>query len=90
MKTSNDDGLRAVCKSALWQIEGNVPRTPSPLYKEFISEPDPTTLISADQPIQVMLSYEWDCQTRVKKLRDSLCAAGYKVWMDLTHMRKYL
>ena len=36
----------------------------------------------------VMISYQWDSQTRVIMIRDKLRQAGYSVWMDLDHMRK--
>ena len=34
----------------------------------------------------VMISYQWDVQTLVIKLKDRLQADGYKVWMDIDEM----
>ncbi|XP_072016277.1 uncharacterized protein [Amphiura filiformis] len=34
----------------------------------------------------VMISYQWDSQKRMIKLRDKLKEAGYNVWMDINHM----
>ena len=35
-----------------------------------------------------MISYQWDCQKLMIKLRDKLKAAGYNVWMDINNMGK--
>ncbi|XP_072015716.1 uncharacterized protein [Amphiura filiformis] len=34
----------------------------------------------------VMISYQWDSQKRMIKLRDKLKEAGYNIWMDINHM----
>ena len=36
----------------------------------------------------VMISYQWDAQKRMLKLRDELKQAGYNVWMDVDQMGK--
>ena len=36
----------------------------------------------------VMISYQWDAQKRMLKLRDELTKAGYDVWMDVDQMGK--
>ena len=38
----------------------------------------------------VMISYQWDAQKRMLKLRDELVKAGYNVWMDVDQMGKLL
>ncbi|XP_072045722.1 NLR family CARD domain-containing protein 4-like [Amphiura filiformis] len=38
-----------------------------------------------DSPL-VMISYQWDAQDRMLKLKDELIKAGYKVWMDVEKM----
>ncbi|XP_072049656.1 uncharacterized protein [Amphiura filiformis] len=38
-----------------------------------------------DMP-HLMISYQWDAQERMLKLRDELTRAGYDVWMDVDHM----
>ena len=35
-----------------------------------------------------MISYQWDAQERMLKLRDELKRDGYKVWMDVEEMGK--
>ena len=35
----------------------------------------------------LMLSYQWDKQTTVKRLNDSLIGRGYVTWFDLTNMK---
>ena len=34
----------------------------------------------------VMLSYQWDYQKQVIKIKDGLKAHGFKVWMDVDKM----
>ncbi|XP_072050695.1 uncharacterized protein [Amphiura filiformis] len=34
----------------------------------------------------VMISYQWDAQERMLKLRDALLSAGFDVWMDVDRM----
>ena len=37
-----------------------------------------------------MISYQWDSQSIMVKVKDKLRQAGYKVWMDVEHMSKYI
>ena len=37
----------------------------------------------------VMISYQWDAQKVMSKVKDSLVQAGYKVWMDVEHMSEW-
>ncbi len=40
------------------------------------------------QPIpHIMISYNWGVQPLVLKISASLKAAGYKVWLDVEHMK---
>lgn len=34
-------------------------------------------------PSHIMLSYQWDDQTLVKKVYDRLMENGFQVWMDI-------
>lgn len=43
-------------------------------------------IFSPDDNSHVMISYNWDAQKRMLKLRDELKQAGYKVWMDIDNM----
>ncbi|XP_072013546.1 uncharacterized protein [Amphiura filiformis] len=94
-KSSNKE-LRGSCVSALFVFQGSVSidpnsspsrNTPPPPYQEAISDPDPS---SVRRSAQIMISYQWDSQDRVIRIRDRLVTAGYKVWMDLTNMRDIL
>ena len=35
-----------------------------------------------------MISYQWESQATMVKVKDKLKLAGYKVWMDVEHMSK--
>ncbi|XP_072020800.1 uncharacterized protein [Amphiura filiformis] len=101
-KTQNRD-LGVVCGSALWEIVGDTytdtgsssqsaaytSHYPPPSYEEAISEPDTaSTDPAASQSVpQIMISYQWNSQSRAVQIRDRLVAAGFKVWMDVTNMR---
>ncbi|XP_072044654.1 uncharacterized protein [Amphiura filiformis] len=96
METQNRD-LRGACASALWQLMGgvnvetgspykrNTSRSPLPSYEDAISEPFPSA--GRQSVPQIMVSYQWNSQSRVVEIRDKLVASGYKVWMDVTNMR---
>ncbi|XP_072048521.1 uncharacterized protein [Amphiura filiformis] len=95
-KSTNKE-LRDACASALFEIQGdrietngsstgNSSHTPlrlPPSYQKAISEPDPS---SSKQSGQIMISYQWDSQERVKQIKDRLVAGGYRVWLDLDNM----
>ena len=96
MIQTGDEDLQGACSSALFQIHGInvgdpsspiIPATAPPSYEEAIAEPNSS---SASASAQVMVSYQWDSQTRAIMIKEKLLAAGYKVWMDLTNMRKFL
>ncbi|XP_076814222.1 uncharacterized protein LOC143460548 isoform X2 [Clavelina lepadiformis] len=39
-----------------------------------------------DMASHVMISYQWDCQKLIVKVKDKLESTGYKVWIDLDEM----
>ena len=41
--------------------------------------------LSDSRPL-VMISYQWDAQDRMLKLKDELIKAGYRIWMDVEKM----
>ncbi|XP_072051589.1 uncharacterized protein [Amphiura filiformis] len=97
MTRSRNKEVRGASYSALFEIQGdtsgvgpryassrNSSHTPPPSYQEAISEPDPS---GSKRSGQIMISYQWDSQERVIRIRDRLVAAGYRVWMDLTNMQ---
>ena len=43
------------------------------------------TVVDSSVP-HVMISYQWDAQKVMSKVKDTLAQAGYKVWMDVEHM----
>ena len=46
-------------------------------------------IISAvQQQNHIMISYQWDVQPQVLKIRERLKQAGYNVWIDVEQMRK--
>ena len=46
-------------------------------------------IISAvQQQKHIMISYQWDVQPQVLKIRERLKQAGYNVWIDVEQMRK--
>lgn len=85
MKTE-DKVLQGKCSSALWQIQGEAEATSADAPKPTPPSYQEATASAASA--QVMISYQWDVQQRAIKIRENLKAAGYKVWMDLTNMRK--
>ncbi|KAL3859199.1 hypothetical protein ACJMK2_009428 [Sinanodonta woodiana] len=38
----------------------------------------------------IMISYNWDNQPKIIKIRDRLVDRGYNVWLDLEHMHTYM
>ena len=92
---SNNKAVQRVCASALWQIKGgksdNLPPSlsttpPSPSYEEAIATPGSTTYASA---AKVMISYQWDHQQLVQKIKERLEHAGIRVWMDISNLSEY-
>ncbi len=51
----------------------------------FLAE---STKSSVAKPVEnhVMISYQWDVQGTLIKVKNRLQAAGYKIWMDLEQM----
>ena len=53
----------------------------------LLSLSDEKLHVVEDEQEHVMLSYQWDNQTTVKRINDSLIKRGYATWFDLTHMK---
>ena len=92
--TSDNQQLRKVCAYAHWQIRGGhhdaEKTTPKlkedpPSYEEAVAEPPKS---AETRKGQIMISYQWDNQGTMRIIRDKLIEAGYRVWMDITHMSK--
>ena len=88
VKSSNKD-LRGACASALWEIKGTMPpSSPSteshpPSYHEAMEE-----IHASKSTPKIMMSYQWDSQDLVVKIKDRLEKAGFSVWMDISNMGK--
>ena len=90
--TSSNKDLRRACASALWEIKGTMPlSTPSaesaeshpPSYHEAMAE-----INTSKSTPKIMMSYQWDSQALVVKIKDRLEKAGFSVWMDISNMGK--
>ncbi|XP_078616214.1 uncharacterized protein LOC144884637 [Branchiostoma floridae x Branchiostoma japonicum] len=64
-------------RGALWELGDAEAR------KQKVETPDAK---KASRAGHVMLSYQWDNQKVVKKIKKTLDAKGYKVWMDIDKM----
>ncbi|XP_033102508.1 uncharacterized protein LOC117105466 [Anneissia japonica] len=76
-KSSGISKIQAACSGALWEI--------------FEGQPNVNENILVIQPTfkkgpHVMISYQWDVQPRIIKLKEKLQKEGYNVWMDIDQM----
>ncbi|XP_072050401.1 uncharacterized protein [Amphiura filiformis] len=55
-------------------------------HQEVSTNPSSPVTTNPAIPGQLMISYQWDAQDRMIKLRDKLRHAGYSVWMDIEKM----
>ena len=44
-------------------------------------------MAAPEQSKQIMISYQWDSQKDVLRIKETLDKLGYKVWMDIDQMR---
>jgi len=49
----------------------------------------PDLIEEDDEKQHIFISYQWNNQETVLRIRDSLIKNGYKVWMDVDAMSKY-
>ncbi|XP_072050788.1 uncharacterized protein [Amphiura filiformis] len=93
LRRSTNRNLRNASEMAFWVINNNrredlptretTQQEPTPSYEESMKEPKR----AAAHPAKVMISYQWDFKNIAVMVRDDLVNNGFKVWMDLTHMR---
>ncbi|XP_072022260.1 uncharacterized protein [Amphiura filiformis] len=93
LRHSTNRDLRNASAFAFWEINNNrhedlptresIPQESPPSYEEAIKEPRQAMAHTA----KVMISYQWDFQSIAEKIRDNLVNHGYRVWMDVTHLR---
>ncbi|KAK6182496.1 hypothetical protein SNE40_010174 [Patella caerulea] len=67
-----DKTLSHAARGALWEINSNEEQS---ISKE----------VEADCP-HIMISYQWDVQPVMLKVKERLKQSGFKVWMDVEHM----
>ncbi|ESO93488.1 hypothetical protein LOTGIDRAFT_232580 [Lottia gigantea] len=67
---SEDTTLSHAARGALWEIDD---------YEQ-------ENAANESESGHVMISYQWDAQPVLLKIKDKLKQAGYKVWMDVEHM----
>ena len=48
---------------------------------------DKKLVMATEGQKHIMLSYQWDAQTAVERINQSLIARGYVTWFDLTNMK---
>ncbi|XP_077865675.1 uncharacterized protein LOC100367673 [Saccoglossus kowalevskii] len=85
LKESSNQAISKACTGALWQLGGMEQQLE---HAELMAE-----LKSNDEEESgetnlghVMISYQWDCQKVMIKVKDLLKAAGFRVWMDVDQM----
>ncbi|XP_072032291.1 uncharacterized protein [Amphiura filiformis] len=86
-RKSSHKALRRASGYAMWEIDGSqadLQHTDiQPAQQEHLTL-QPT---NHHQPGHVMLSYQWDSQKLVERIKKKLDSAGFNVWMDIDHMR---
>ncbi|XP_077984640.1 uncharacterized protein LOC144439239 [Glandiceps talaboti] len=81
LKNSKNQGIKKACDGALWQLGGMDQQIElKSLYDEMESGN------GQEASGHVMISYQWDCQKAMIKVKDRLKAAGFNVWMDVEKM----
>ncbi|XP_066297045.1 uncharacterized protein [Branchiostoma lanceolatum] len=87
-KSSGNPDIAAAASGALWQLQDAESR-----QKKLSRLPNVTSNRGGAgagrkgrSVRHVMLSYQWDNQKTVKKIKTALEAKGYKVWMDIDGM----
>ena len=84
---SKHKALRRSSTGALWEIEGIHAGYDDTVRAQNESQTtQPPTQCS--RPGHVMLSYQWDSQDLVLRIKKKLQKAGFNVWMDLDKLSK--
>ncbi|XP_019627897.1 PREDICTED: uncharacterized protein LOC109472555 [Branchiostoma belcheri] len=77
-KQSENTDIVNAANGALWQLQDAESRQQKVVVTDDRRK--------ASRVRHVMLSYQWDNQKTVKKIKTALEAKGYKVWMDIEKM----
>ncbi|CAH1239414.1 Hypp5821 [Branchiostoma lanceolatum] len=84
-KSSRNSDIAAAAGGALWQLQDAESRQHK--HKDVKSDDrDADNSRKGSSGRHVMLSYQWDSQEIVKKIKTALEANGYNVWMDIDRM----
>ena len=77
----------------MWKIKGGrhedepvretISEEPPPSYEEAVKAPVEQAIPNTTK---LMISYQWESKTIVRKIRDILVDCGFQVWMDEIHM----
>ncbi|XP_070538017.1 uncharacterized protein [Ptychodera flava] len=81
-------GACKAIRGGLWVLgEKNVVKESEQLESDSSKKDDGQDVQSREKSVgHVMISYQWDVQKTIIKIKDQLKAKGYKVWMDIEQM----
>ena len=79
--TSKNKDLQTASNFALWEIGSHDTQR----KQQQVKQQEDSRNSSFHQ---IMISYQWDSQPLVLRIRDTLTAVGCKVWMDVDKMSK--
>ncbi|XP_067947036.1 uncharacterized protein [Watersipora subatra] len=69
-----------------------IPDEPPPPYQRYetreATAPSPEPPKQESGPLHIMISYQWDVQSKVLQFRERLHREGYRVWIDMEQMHK--
>ncbi|XP_078615831.1 uncharacterized protein LOC144884404 isoform X1 [Branchiostoma floridae x Branchiostoma japonicum] len=80
-KSSKNPDIAAAASGALWQLQDAESRHQNAFGGGYTGNGRKDSHVR-----HVMLSYQWDNQELVKKIKTMLEASGYNVWMDIDRM----
>ncbi|XP_064635353.1 uncharacterized protein LOC135492695 [Lineus longissimus] len=83
-----DHQCRKMAKGILWtvtQISAYEPGN-TVVFEEMVAKRRPSTADINDVQ-HIMISYQWDVQPLMIRIKDMLKSHGYKIWMDVEHMQ---
>ncbi|XP_070535398.1 uncharacterized protein [Ptychodera flava] len=79
LKTHNSQEIQKAANGALWVLEGQQKLRDTSEKQGDVSE-------AGEECQHVMISYQWDVQNLMIKVKGHLEKNGYRVWMDLEQM----
>ncbi|KAL4228744.1 hypothetical protein ACF0H5_011787 [Mactra antiquata] len=80
LQQCDNEEISHAARGTFWELENTSKSSlNTSLSSSLSADKDP------NQP-HIMISYQWDSQAVMMKVKDRLRQAGYKVWMDIEHM----